>query len=149
MRLVLYQPDIPQNAGTLLRLAACLGIAVDLVEPCGFVLTDRRLRRAGLDYLDGVALTRHSSWEAYRAAGPPGRLVLLTTAADKIYTEFAFDRTDRLMVGRETGGVPDSVHAQADARLLIPMIPGARSINVACAAAMVVGEALRQLDWRP
>jgi tRNA (cytidine/uridine-2'-O-)-methyltransferase len=149
MRLVLYQPDIPQNTGTLLRLAACLGIAVDLIEPCGFVLGDRRLRRAGMDYLEGVALTRHSSWQSYREAASAGRLVLLTTAAATSYTAFAFAPDDRLMVGRETGGVPDSVHAAADARLRIPMTAGRRSINVACAAAMVVGEALRQLEWQP
>jgi tRNA (cytidine/uridine-2'-O-)-methyltransferase len=149
MRLVLYQPDIPQNTGTLLRLAACLGLAVDLIEPCGFVLDDRRLRRAGMDYLDAVELTRHRSWAAYCAARPAGRLVLLTTAAATIYTAFAFAPTDRVMVGRETDGVPDAVHAAASARLRIPMAPGLRSINVACAAAMVVGEAGRQLGWGP
>lgn len=148
MRLVLYQPDIPQNTGTLLRLAACLGVAVDLIEPCGFVLDDRRLRRAGMDYLDGVALARHASWDAYRAApAAAGRLVLLTTRAEAPYTGFRFAPDDRLMVGRETGGVPDDVHAAADARLHIPMAPGLRSINVACAAAMVLGEALRQIEW--
>ena len=146
MRLVLYEPDIPQNTGTLLRLAACLGVAVDLIEPCGFVLDDRRLRRAGMDYLDGVALTRHASWDAYRAAAA-GRLVLLTTRAETPYADFAFAATDRLMVGRETGGVPAPLHAQADARLRIPMRPGQRSLNVACAAAIVVGEALRQTGW--
>ncbi len=149
MRLLLYQPDIPQNTGTLLRLAACLGVAVDLIEPCGFVLSDRRLRRAGLDYLEGVSLARHASWQAYRASAAPGRLVLLTTRAETPYTGFAFAATDRLMVGRETGGVPDDVHEAADARLRIPMTQGSRSINVACAAAMVLGEALRQLEWRP
>ncbi len=147
MRLVLYEPDIPQNTGTLLRLAACLGVAVDLIEPCGFVLDDRRLRRAGMDYLDGVALTRHESWDAYRTAETTGRLVLLTTRGATPYADFAFAPTDRLMVGRETGGVPDPVHAAADARLRIPMAPGLRSINVACAAAMVLGEALRQVEW--
>lgn len=149
MRLVLYEPDIPQNTGTLLRLAACLGVAVDLVEPCGFVLDDRRLRRAGMDYLDGVDLTRHASWDTYRTAAPAGRLVLLTTRAEAPYTAFRFEPTDRLMVGRETGGVPDGVHAAADARVRIPMAPGLRSINVACAAAMVLGEALRQVEWTP
>src|SRR4051794_36724245 len=98
MRLTLYQPDIPQNTGTLLRLAACLGLAVDLIEPCGFVLDDRRLRRAGMDYLDGVDLTRHASWDAYLAAAPAGRLVLLSTKASTIYTGFAFASGDRLMV---------------------------------------------------
>jgi len=149
MRLVLYQPDIPQNAGSLLRLGACLGLAVDLIEPCGFVLEDRRLRRAGMDYLDGVELVRHRSWESYCAAAPSGRLVLLTTAGSTIYTDFGFAPTDRLMVGRESGGVPEAVHAAAAARLRIPMADGLRSINVACAAAMVVGEAKRQLGWGP
>jgi tRNA (cytidine/uridine-2'-O-)-methyltransferase len=149
MRLVLYEPDIPQNAGTLLRLAACLGVAVDLIEPCGFILDDRRLRRAGMDYLDGVALTRHAAWDTYRAAAPAGRLVLLTTRGAVAYTDFGFAADDRLMVGRESGGVPDAVHAAADTRLRIPMAPGLRSINVACAAAMVLGEALRQLEWTP
>jgi tRNA (cytidine/uridine-2'-O-)-methyltransferase len=148
MRLVLYQPDIPQNTGTLLRLAACLGLPVDLIEPCGFVLDDRRLRRAGMDYLDGVELVRHRSWEAYCDSAPAGRLVLLTTRASTIYTDFGFAAADRLMVGRETGGVPAPVHDQAAARLRIPMAPDRRSINVACAAAMVVGEAMRQLEWR-
>jgi tRNA (cytidine/uridine-2'-O-)-methyltransferase len=147
MRLVLYEPDIPQNAGTLLRLAACLAIGVDLIEPCGFVLDDRRLRRAGRDYLDGVDLARHASWDAYRAQAPAGRLVLLTTRGEAPYTDFAFAATDRLMVGRETGGVPEAVHDAADARLRIPMAPGLRSINVACAAAMVLGEAMRQVEW--
>jgi tRNA (cytidine/uridine-2'-O-)-methyltransferase len=147
MRLALYQPDIPQNTGTLLRLAACLALPVDLIEPCGFVLSDRRLRRAGLDYLDGVTLVRHASWAAYRAAALPGRLVLLTTRGDARYTDFGFAADDRVMVGRETGGVPADVHAAADARLVVPMASGRRSINVACAAAMVLGEARRQLGW--
>ncbi len=149
MRLVLYQPDIPQNTGTLLRLAACLGLAVDLIEPCGFVLDDRRLRRAGMDYLEGVTLTRHPSWDHYRTDPPAGRLVLLTTRATRAYTDFGFAPTDRLLVGRESGGVPEAVHDAADVRLRIPMAPGLRSINVACAAAMVLGEAMRQLEWAP
>lgn len=144
MRLALYQPDIPQNTGTMLRLAACLGLAVDLIEPCGFVWDDRRLRRSGMDYLDGVNLVRHESWAAFRAATHPGRLVLLTTSGAIPYTEFAFRPSDTLMVGRETAGVPAEVHASADARIVIPMAPGARSLNVAVAAAMAVGEALRQ-----
>jgi tRNA (cytidine/uridine-2'-O-)-methyltransferase len=144
LRLVLYQPDIPQNAGTMLRLAACLGIAVDLVEPAGFLLNDRKLRRAGMDYLDRVSLTRHVSWEAYRAAALPGRLLLMTRWADEPYHEFAFEATDRIMVGQETAGVPPEVAAQATARLRIPMRPDVRSLNVAVAAGMVLGEALRQ-----
>ncbi|MBI3516192.1 MAG: tRNA (cytidine(34)-2'-O)-methyltransferase [Proteobacteria bacterium] len=149
MRLVLYQPDIPQNTGTLLRLAACLAVPVDLIEPCGFVLSDRRLRRAGMDYLEGVDLTRHDSWHRYLVTAPAGRLVLLTTRACTRYTGFAFAPSDRLMVGRESGGVPEAVHDAADVRLVIPMAPGARTLNVACAAAMVLGEALRQLNSTP
>ncbi len=151
MRLALFEPDIPQNAGTMLRLAACLGVGVDLIEPAGFLLDDRRLRRAGMDYLAGVALARHASWEAFRAAraGELGRLVLLTTRAGTRYTDFAFRPDDTILVGRETAGVPDFVHAAADARLRIPMAPGLRSLNVALAAAMVLGEALRQTGLFP
>lgn len=144
MRLVLFEPDIPQNAGTLMRLAAGLGVALDLIEPCGFVLDDRRLRRAGMDYLDQLDWTRHSSWSTYVSEPRPGRLVLLTTRAAIPYTAFRFAATDRILVGRESAGVPDPVHAAADARLVIPMRPPARSLNVAVSAAMVLGEALRQ-----
>ncbi len=144
IRLALYEPDIPQNAGTLIRLSACLGIAVDVIEPCGFVLSDRRLRRAGLDYLDRAALDRHESWAAFRSATADRRLVLLTTRGETAYTAFAFTDADVLIVGRESAGVPDAVHAAADARLRIPMVAGARSLNVAAAAAMAVGEALRR-----
>lgn len=149
MRLALYEPDIPQNTGTILRLAACLGVPVDLIEPCGFVWSDRKLRRSGMDYLAGVALTRHPSWAAFRAGraragNGQGRLILLTTSGDSPYTEFAFHPADTLMVGRESAGVPPDVHAAADARVVIPMIEGARALNVAVAAAMALGEALRQ-----
>lgn len=144
MRLVLFQPDIPQNTGTLMRLAAGLGLPLDLIEPCGFVLDDRRLRRAGMDYLDQLIWIRHSSWEAYAASPQVGRLVLLTTRAAQPYTGFAFAPDDRIMVGQESAGVPDAVHDAADARLVIPLRPPARSLNVAISAAMVLGEALRQ-----
>ncbi|WP_119459182.1 tRNA (cytidine(34)-2'-O)-methyltransferase [Rhodospirillaceae bacterium SYSU D60014] len=152
MRLVIYEPDIPQNTGAMLRLAACFGIAVDLIEPCGFILDDRRLRRAGMDYLEAVTLWRHSSWSAFcegRRTSPAGRLLLLTTAGDRPYTDFAFRPGDSLMVGSESRGVPDSVHAAVDARLVIPMRPGLRSLNVALAAALVLGEALRQTGGFP
>ena len=148
MRLVLFEPDIPQNTGALLRLGACLGLAVDIVEPCGFLLDDRRLRRAGMDYLDRVEMTRHGSWDAYRRAAA-GRLVLLTTKGGTRYTDFAFRPDDNIVLGRESAGVPEAVHAAADARLRIPMQGGARSINVALAAAMVLSEALRQTDSFP
>lgn len=152
MRLVLIEPDIPQNAGTLLRMAACLGIAVDLVEPCGFVLSDRHYRRAGLDYLERVALVRHTSWQAFlasRSCGGRGRLVLLTTRASLPYVAFSFQAGDDIMVGSESAGVTDSIHTSADVRLRVPMVPQGRSLNVAVAAAMVLGEALRQTGCFP
>jgi tRNA (cytidine/uridine-2'-O-)-methyltransferase len=145
MRLALYQPDIPQNTGTMLRLAACLGVPVDLIEPCGLVWNDRRLRRAGMDYLEGVDLTRHESWPVFRAARGSGRLVLLTTAGGVAYTDFVFRSSDTLLVGRESAGVPAEVHQAAEVRLVIPMAPGARALNVAVAAAMALGEARRQV----
>jgi tRNA (cytidine/uridine-2'-O-)-methyltransferase len=153
MRLALYQPDIPQNAGSLMRLCACLGVGLDIIEPCGFLFSDRNLRRAGMDYLDQLDLTRHASWEqwqdSHQAWPAPRRVVLLTTRAAQPYTGFSFQAGDTLMVGRESAGVPDEVHNAADARLLIPMRVGMRSLNVAQAAAMVLGEALRQTDLFP
>jgi tRNA (cytidine/uridine-2'-O-)-methyltransferase len=148
MRIVLFEPDIPQNTGSILRLAACLGVGVDIIEPCGFVLDDRRLRRAAMDYLEHVVLDRHSSWVAYlerrRESRDAGRLILLTIQGDTPYLDFEFRPGDSLLFGRESGGVPAEVHAAADARLVIPIRPGLRSLNVALAAAMVMGEALRQ-----
>ncbi len=148
MRLALYQPDIPQNAGTMLRLAACLGVGVDVIGPAGFDMSDRNLRRAGLDYLDHVEIARHVSFAAFMAArsaaSPAGRLVLLSTSGDMSYTDFAYAEDDTLLLGRESAGVPEGVHGIADGRLRIPMRPGLRSLNVAVAAAMVLGEALRQ-----
>lgn len=152
MRLVLFEPDIPQNAGALLRTAACLGVPVDLIEPCGFILSDRHFRRAGLDYLDRVTLARHASWRAFQESrGRSGcnRLVLLTTHAVTPYIAFSFQENDGLLVGRESSGVPEAIHAAADARLRVPMRPHARSLNVAVAAAMVLGEALRQTGRFP
>jgi tRNA (cytidine/uridine-2'-O-)-methyltransferase len=149
MRLALYQPDIPQNTGAILRLAACLGVAVDVIEPCGFVFDDRKLRRAGMDYLKLVAMRRHGSWDGFLAARGPGRLVLLTTRGDTPYQRFRFRPEDTLILGRESAGVPPEVHAAAEARLRIPMVRGARSLNVAVAAAIVLGEALRQTEALP
>jgi len=150
MRLALYQPDIPQNAGAVLRLAACMGVAVDIIGPCGFVWSDRHLRRAGMDYLDLVSLVRHASWPAFLAArSGPGRLVLLTTRAPVAHTEFGFRADDTLLLGRESAGVPEEVHAAAHARIRVPLAAGARSLNVAVAAAMVLGEALRQCGGYP
>jgi tRNA (cytidine/uridine-2'-O-)-methyltransferase len=150
MRLALYQPDIPQNAGAVLRLAACMGVGADIIEPCGFVWSDRHLRRAGMDYLDQVALTRHASWTAFvRNRSGAGRLVLLTTRAPIAHTAFAFRADDTLLLGRESAGVPDEVHAAADASIRVPLAAGTRSLNVAMAAAMVLGEALRQCGGFP
>jgi len=146
MRLALYQPDIAQNTAALIRLCACLGVGMDIVEPCGFLFTDKGFRRAGMDYPALAEVTRHMSWAAFR---PVGRLVLLTTKAAVPYAAFAFAPDDTLLLGRESAGVPEEVHAAAQARLLIPMRPPARSINVAQAAAMVLGEALRQTDGFP
>lgn len=149
MRLALYQPDIPQNAGTILRLAACLGVGVDVIEPCGFIWDDRRLRRAGMDYLDQVDLVRHASWDRFQVDRSPGRLVLLTTQGAVRHTEAAFAPADILLLGRESAGVPLDVHQRADLCVRIPLTPAARSLNVALAAALVLGEALRQTDLFP
>lgn len=152
MRLALYQPDIPQNTGAMLRLAACFGFAVDVIEPCGFVFDDKRLRRVGMDYLDRVELRRHSSWTAYQAwrresAGPDGRLILLSTGAALPYAEAAYRPADSLLVGQESAGVPPEVRDAADLAVRIPMRPGLRSLNVAVAAAIVAGEAMRQTGF--
>jgi len=148
MRLALFEPDIPQNTGTLLRLGACLSVGVDIIEPCGFLITDKGLRRAGMDYLELANYRRHDSWAAF-AAQRQGRLVLLSSKASHPYTEFVFAPDDVLLLGRESAGVPDSVRDAADARLRIPLMPGLRSLNVAVAAAMVLGEALRQTEGFP
>jgi tRNA (cytidine/uridine-2'-O-)-methyltransferase len=146
MRLALYQPDIPQNLGAFIRLAACLGIPLDVIEPCGFPVDDKRIRRAAMDYVDLARLQRHASWEAFRRDRTPGRLVLLTTAGATTLTEARFRADDVLLVGRESAGVPAEVHDAADLRVRVPMQKGARSLNVALAAAMVLSEALRQTD---
>jgi tRNA (cytidine/uridine-2'-O-)-methyltransferase len=147
MRVALYQPDIAQNTGTILRLAACLGVEAHLIEPAGFPTSDRAFRRAGMDYLDHVRLVRHASWEAFERWRRDNalRLVLFTTRAERNYLDHRFARKDVLLFGRESAGVPETVHAAADARLVIPMQPGLRSLNVAMACAMAVGEALRQI----
>ncbi|CDZ69611.1 TRNA (cytidine(34)-2'-O)-methyltransferase [Neorhizobium galegae bv. orientalis] len=150
LRIALYQPDIPGNTGTILRLAACLGLSVDIIEPAGFDISDRNLKRSGMDYLDSVTLARHINWqrfEEWRKANGR-RVVLASTKAALPYTRFEFQPDDILLFGRESAGVPDHVHEAADARILIPMVEGQRSINVAMSAAMIAGEALRQNDFR-
>ncbi len=151
LRLALYQPDIPQNAGTMLRMCACFGVSADIIEPAGFPVSDRHFRRAGMDYLDQVAIRRHVSWRTFdtdrRTEG--ARLILLTTRGAVAHTDFRFQPGDILMVGRESAGVPEEVHAVADGRVVIPMRPALRSLNVAVSAAIALGEALRQLDAYP
>lgn len=161
MRLALYEPDIPQNCGALIRLAACLDIGLDIIEPCGFLLDDRRLKRAGLDYHALASLRRHRSWNAFwtdfqstgpaQADGPreSRRLLLLTTGGDCPYTDFDYAAGDTLLLGRESAGVPAEVHQAAQARLAIPLRADCRSLNVAQAGAMVLGEALRQTGGFP
>ncbi|CAN7317897.1 tRNA (cytidine(34)-2'-O)-methyltransferase [Ensifer adhaerens] len=147
LRIALYQPDIPGNTGTILRLAACLGLAVDVIEPAGFDLSDRNLKRAGMDYIASVTLTRHINWERFEAWVPTGRrLVLASTKAAEPYTRFEFRPDDILLFGRESAGVPDHVHDRAEGRILIPMAEGQRSLNVAMSAAMIAGEAIRQVQ---
>jgi tRNA (cytidine/uridine-2'-O-)-methyltransferase len=146
MRIALYEPDIPQNTGTILRFCACLGLAAHIIEPAGFPVTDRAFRRAGMDYLDQVAITRHGSFAAFEDWRRSERLalVLLTTAAEQSYLDHAFADDQVLLLGRESAGVPEAVHQAADARIRIPMRAGLRSLNIAMAVAMVAGEALRQ-----
>jgi tRNA (cytidine/uridine-2'-O-)-methyltransferase len=147
LRLALFQPDIPQNAGTMLRMASCFGIAADIIEPAGFPVSDRHFRRSGMDYLDQLDIVRHVSWATFNAArrDDKRRLILLTTKGATIHTRLAFSRRDIIMVGRESAGVPQQVHDAVDERVVVPMVAGARSLNVAVSASIVLGEALRQL----
>ncbi|MGV0760671.1 tRNA (cytidine(34)-2'-O)-methyltransferase [Tistrella mobilis] len=153
MRLALYEPDIPGNAGTCIRLCACLGIGIDIIEPCGFILSDARMKRAGMDYALRATIRRHADWAGFVAArsaeAPEGRLVLATTRGAVPHTDFAFRPDDVLLMGSETAGVPDAVHDAVDARVRIAMVPGMRSLNVAVAASMILGEALRQTGGFP
>ena len=151
LRLALFQPDIAPNTATILRLCACLGVEAHIIEPAGFPVSDRAFRRAGMDYLEQVALVRHVSWRAFEQwrAHQSLRLIILSTRAALSYVEYAFRPEDVLLFGRESAGAPEEVHEAADARLRIPMRPGLRSLNVAVAAAMVLGEALRQLGGFP
>jgi tRNA (cytidine/uridine-2'-O-)-methyltransferase len=143
MNLALYEPDIPQNVGAMMRLCACLGVAMDIIEPCGFVWDEAKIRRAGMDYIEHLKYQRWASWAHYK---PKGRVVLLTTKASQSYLDFKFEPGDVLLMGRESAGVPESVHQAAPARITIPMSGAVRSLNVATAAAIVLGEALRQTN---
>jgi len=146
MRIALYQPDIAANTGTIIRLGACMDVAVDIIEPCGFPYGDAAMRRAGLDYMPKAQVTRHDSWQAFRVT-LQGRIILASTNAQTPYTSFAFRPDDTLLMGQESAGVPDAVHAAADAAVLIPMQGSTRSLNVALAAGMILGEMLRQTRW--
>lgn len=148
MRLALYQPQIAGNVGAVLRLGACLGVAVDLIEPLGFAWDDKRVARAAMDYIDHVSVTRHADWEAFERQAT-GRIVLLTTKGATPLHDIAFQPDDILLFGNEGRGAPPEVHARADARVVVPMAPGPRSLNLATTAAIVVAEALRQTGGWP
>lgn len=145
MRLAMFQPDIPQNLGAAIRLCACLGIGLDVIRPAAFPLDDRDLRRTAMDYAAAADITLHAGWQAFRAARAESRLILMTTRAASDLHDFTFQPDDVLLMGRESAGVPDTVHDSADARIRIPMATGARSLNVVTAAAMALGEAIRQI----
>ena len=152
MRIALFEPDIPQNTGAILRLAACLNIGVDIIEPCGFILSNRLLKRSGMDYIRQVNLKIHESWGnyiSYNHSRNIGRIILMTTKASHRYTDFQFSQTDTLLFGSESSGVPDTVHTAACARLLVPISRESRSLNIVTTAAIVVGEALRQTNGYP
>jgi len=144
-RLCVYQPDIAPNLGAMIRLSACFGVPLDIIEPCGFPLSLKALRRSAMDYADIADLTRHDSWESYISERTNGRLVLMTTRADDILWDFEFQPTDTIVMGRESAGVPETVHQTCDARIKLPMFGAARSLNVAMSAGMAVSECLRQV----
>lgn len=146
LSLALYQPDIPQNVGAAMRLCACLGVGLDLIEPFGFPWDERKIRQSGMDYIDLVKYTRHESWNKFHTQ-KQGRLVLMTTKGALTYSDFRFQDSDILLAGRESAGVPEDIHAAADARIYIPMKAEARSLNVINAAAMILGEASRQTGF--
>ena len=148
MRLALFEPEIPQNTASILRLCACLGVPVDIIEPCGFVFDDKRLKRVGMDYIDLVHYELHASWAAFRAARPQ-RLILLTTKAEQSHLDFSFEKDDILMVGRESSGVPADIAATIPYKVKAPLVKETRSFNVGQAATLVLGEALRQIDGFP
>ncbi|MGV8949110.1 MAG: tRNA (cytidine(34)-2'-O)-methyltransferase [Candidatus Paracaedibacter sp.] len=149
MHLALYQPEIPQNTGTLMRLCACMGITLNIIHPCGFIWDDRRLKRAGMDYMDIATVHHHASWESFlkQIKLNDNRLILLDAKAELPYTDSSFQEEDILLLGQESCGVPEEIFQSIPQRLKIPMVQGCRSLNISLAAAMVVGEALRQLTF--
>ena len=146
MRLALYQPEIPQNVGTLIRLGACVGVPIDIIEPTGFVWSDKHLKRAGMDYADLANVERFESWDTYKSLRATQRIVLLDTKAEQSYWDFTFKPDDILMVGRESSGVPEDIYQSIPNRVRIPMLPDRRSLNMAIAGAMVLAESLRQIN---
>lgn len=149
LRLALYQPDMPPNTGAMMRLCACFGVGLDIIEPCGFVLDNKKLKRAAMDYVEHLAIIRHQSWEDFRRRTGARRVILLTTKAETLYHRFDFRKDDILLVGRESAGVPDDVHHSVDAEVRVPMQKETRSLNVSMAAAIVLTEALRQTKGFP
>ncbi len=146
LHLALYQPDIPQNVGAAIRLCACLGLSLDIIEPCGFPWNDRKIRQSAMDYIDLLTINRFSSWKNFEAEHKnKQRIILMTTKAAMPYTEFEFNAGDILLAGQESSGVPEHVHDNVDARIYVPMMPNARSLNVINASAMILGEAQRQV----
>lgn len=146
--IALYQPDIPQNLGSILRLCACMDVPCHIIEPCGFVLDDKRIKRVAMDYIEHVKWRRHSSWEQFKAA-TTSRIILLSTKAKTNYLDFTFQDSDILLLGRESAGVPQEVFNQADASVCVPMAANVRSLNIALAASMILGEAVRQVTYLP
>jgi len=149
LRIALYQPDIPQNVGAAIRLCACLGVALDIIEPCGFPWDDKKIRQSGMDYIDQAKIIRHNSWESFKEANKDKRLILMTTKSSIPYTEIEFTKDDILIAGRESAGVPQSVHQEIETRIKIPMYGKARSLNIINATSMITGEALRQIGFKP
>ena len=147
----MYQPEIAGNLGTILRTCACLNVAVDIIEPCGFPFSDRSLKRAGMDYFAHVRYARHADWDAFRASvdSPEARIILLSSKADQPHYRFSYRDNDILLFGSEGSGVPLTIHEQCDGRIKIPMKPGMRSLNLAVSAGMALGEALRQTGQFP
>tara|TARA_Y100000739_G_C20500737_1_gene414786 strand:+ start:353 stop:814 length:462 start_codon:yes stop_codon:yes gene_type:complete len=152
MRIALYEPDIPQNTGAIIRLASCFDIGVDIIEPCGFVFSSRRMKRSGMDYIDRVDIKLYSSWEKFYElynVNIKNRIILLTTKGNISHTKFSYTTDDILLLGRESAGVPDAVHLAVNSRIIVPIVTEARSLNIVTSAAMVLGEALRQTSTYP
>lgn len=145
--IAMYQPDIPQNLGAMMRLCACMDVSLEIIEPCGFPWNDRKISQSGMDYIHAVRVRRHENWDAFAAAMAGRRIVLMTTKGADYHYNFAFQDGDVLLAGRESAGVPDFVHDQADRRVVVPMENGQRSLNIVNASAMILGEALRQVRW--